>query len=257
MESDAFLGGRAGWIGIAFALLIILQGTALAGPLNREEQALVRQFIDAPGQERNRDEMQLDPILTAVAQARAEDLATRRYFSHVNPDGFGPNHLVRAAGYALPAFWSGSRSGNFIESIGAGYDTPEDAWAGWMKSSGHRSHLLAAKSFYRNQTRYGVGYHFDRASPLRNYWVVITAPPSQIQVADAGVPRGPQDESRSRFRTESAGKLQGVEKQRPAVWREPVVIQRGTNDAASRKRIAASGRTDFRLSRFLDSIFAP
>ena len=253
--TDGVSGKFARWIGIAFVLLALLQGTALAGALNHEEQGLVRHLVGDAGQNRNRGEMQLDPVLTAVAQARALDLATRRYFSHVNPDGIGPNSLVRAAGYVLPAFWGGDRSGNFIESIGAGYNSPEDAWAGWMKSSGHRSHLLAGKSFYRNQTRYGVGYHFDRASPFRNYWVVITAPPSQSQMTGASVQRAPQDESRSRFRMEPVGKLQVMERKRPAGLHDPVVNRRGRSDAG--KTIAASGRTDFRFPGFLDAIFAP
>ena len=257
MGSDGVFGNLAKWVGIAFVLLALLQGTALAGALNHEEQGLARCLVGDPGQNRNRGDMQLDPVLTAVAQARAEDLATRRYFSHVNPDGIGPNQLVRAAGYVLPAFWGENRSGNFIESIGAGYDTSDDAWAAWMKSSGHRSHLLAGKSFYRNQTRYGVGYHFDRASPYRNYWVVITAPPSQSQITDASAPRGSRDESMSRFRMEPVGKLQMMERKHSAGLQDPALNRRGGNDAGSRKSIAASSRADFTLSGFLDSIFAP
>ncbi len=121
--------------------------------------------------------MALDPILTAVARARAQDMATRRYFSHTNPDGFGPNALVRAAGYELPSSWAG-RSGNFIESIGAGYATAEAAWDGWMHSPSHRTHLLASTSFYRDQTNFGIGSYADPSSPFRRYWVIITAPPT-------------------------------------------------------------------------------
>jgi len=128
----------------------------------------------------------LDPILTAVARARAADMANRRYFSHVDPDGYGPNHLIRSAGYVLPEFWGGGRSANFVESIGAGYATPSAAWEGWMRSSPHRTHLLASKAFYRKQTNFGVGFHFDPQSPYRFYWVVITAPPAVGEIVRRG-----------------------------------------------------------------------
>ena len=150
----------------------------MAVSLAPEEQAVAERLLRESGQARNRSEMVLDPVLTAVARARAADMARRRYFSHVNPDGNGPNHLMQLAGYALPASWTGSRSANNCESIGAGYGTAEAAWQGWMNSPAHRTHLLAKQSFYRNQTSFGVGHYYDPASPMRHYWVVITAPPA-------------------------------------------------------------------------------
>ncbi|MEO6787438.1 MAG: CAP domain-containing protein [Chthoniobacteraceae bacterium] len=170
---------RTPFIAIALTALLMC-GTArraAAVELNAEEQHLASRLTGDQGQRRDRSRMHLDPILTAVARARAEDMAHRRYFSHVNPDGLGPNFLVRAAGYALPSAWGG-RSGNFIESIGAGYATAEAAWEGWMHSSSHRTHLLASSSFYRDQTNFGIGTYTDPSSPYRRYWVIITAPPS-------------------------------------------------------------------------------
>ena len=46
---------------------------------------------------------------------RALDMGTRRYFSHVNPDGYGPNYLVQQAGYALPSFYGQEPDANNIE----------------------------------------------------------------------------------------------------------------------------------------------
>lgn len=166
-------------VGAISPALVRADGVFLPG----EEAELVAQLVGDPAQQRNSSLMAPDPVLTAVARARAADMAKRRYFSHVNPDGLGPNHLVRAAGYELPAWWSGGRSGNFIESIGAGYPTASLAWQGWMNSSGHRTHLLASKSFYRDQTRFGIGAYADPASPFRRYWVIITAPPEPGPVA--------------------------------------------------------------------------
>jgi hypothetical protein len=155
---------------------LLFASAAIAAPLAGEEQELANRLVADRGQHRDKSRMTLDPILTSVARARAQDMATRRYFSHVNPDGLGPNFLVRAAGYALPSGWSG-RSGNFIESIGAGQSTAGEAWEAWMRSPMHRTHLLAQGSFYRNQTNFGIGSYSDPSSPFRRYWVIITAPP--------------------------------------------------------------------------------
>lgn len=165
---------------IALAVLLGFVGlrNAAAVEMGADEQKLASLLTGDRAQRRDRSRMHADPILTAVARARAEDMAARRYMAHVNPDGIGPNALVRAAGYPLPAFWGRGRSGNFVESISAGCATAEQAWEGWMRSPAHRTHLLASSSFYRDQTNFGVASYSDPSSPLRHYWVVITAPPS-------------------------------------------------------------------------------
>jgi len=116
-------------------------------------------------------------ILTRVARERALDMAERDYFNHTNPDGYGPNYLVRQAGYVLFAGYGAGDDANNIESIAAGYSTPERAWEGWMNSSGHKCHLLGEEQFYREQTEYGVGYAHRTASYYIHYWVVIIAKP--------------------------------------------------------------------------------
>jgi hypothetical protein len=122
--------------------------------------------------------MVYDARLHLVARAKAEDLARRGYFSHVDPDGYGPNRAVQLTGYGLPGFWGTSNSANFIESIAAGYTSAQAAFDGWMNSPGHRRHVLAEESFYAEQTRYGVGYASVPGSPYTRYYVFISAPPS-------------------------------------------------------------------------------
>jgi uncharacterized protein YkwD len=68
----------------------------MAVEFSADEQQLALRLTGDRGQHRDRARMRPDPILTSVARARAEDMAHRRYFSHVNPDGLGPNFLVRA-----------------------------------------------------------------------------------------------------------------------------------------------------------------
>lgn len=160
-------------------LLVALwaQGSTLASYVLSSEEALIADYmVHDAGQ--MRPAMQLDPILARIARERAADLAARNYFAHVNPDGFGPNALVREAGYVLPAWWGTGAADNYIESIAAGRNTAAATWIDWMNSPSHRTHILAIDPFYQNQTSYGVGYAYSANSTYHHYWVILTAPPN-------------------------------------------------------------------------------
>jgi uncharacterized protein YkwD len=184
VRNDLTAVRRLPGFGVFLAATVLLAQTAgLAVTLQEEERAIAARMIGSSGQSRNRAMLAIDPVLTAVARERAADMARRRYFSHVNPDGNGPNQLMRGAGYALPESWGKDRARNSVESIGAGYRNADDAWRAWMGSRCHRAHLLATQSFFRDQTNIGIGYYNDATSPYRKYWVVITAPPVHRGVA--------------------------------------------------------------------------
>lgn len=152
-------------------LPLVTRGNACG--LSLPEEQIAQMMSGSP--EQQRPSMMCDTTLAQVARERAEDMAQRDYFSHVNPDGFGPNYLVTQAGYVLPAYYDPAPTGNNIESIAAGYGSAEAAWQGWMQSSPHRMHLLGLSTFFAEQVEYGIGYAYDPASPYGHYWVVITA----------------------------------------------------------------------------------
>ena len=142
--------------------------------LTSEEQAILDFMRNDP--EQKRPALNCDPILQQVARERALDMGQRDYFSHTNPDGYGPNYLVRQAGYPLPSWYGQQLDANNIESIAA--CTNCDAfriWQMWMDSPGHRTHLLGLKPFFAEQTDYGIGYAYVPGSTYGHYWVVITA----------------------------------------------------------------------------------
>jgi uncharacterized protein YkwD len=175
MKYSAHARHLARILGILFALCA--QGGALAAYVLSSEEALIADYmVNDSGQQRA--SMQLDPILARIARERAQDMAARNYFNHVNPDGLGPNALVREAGYALPGWWGTAAADNYIESIAAGRNTAVATWTDWMNSPSHRTHILATDSFYQNQTSYGVGYAYSAGSTYRHYWVILTAPPN-------------------------------------------------------------------------------
>jgi hypothetical protein len=140
---------------------------------DRHEQQIAALMASDPGQQR--PILRFHPILAQVARERAQDMVDRHYFSHTNPDGNGPNYLVRQAGYVLPDFYGTDRAANNIESIAAGNPTASLTWAQWMRSSGHRIHLLGTVPFFAEQIEYGIGYACGGI--YGHYWVVITAKP--------------------------------------------------------------------------------
>jgi hypothetical protein len=166
------------FIWVAILALLGVEPVRAAVSLNSEEQKLAQLLTTDSGQRRDRSKMYADERLCQVARSRAMDMAKRRYFDHVNPDGQGPNYLVRQAGYPLPSYYSTSKSANNVESIGCGYSGASACWSGWMGSSSHKTHLLATDPFYRDQTAYGVGYYYESGSPYGRYYVIITAPPA-------------------------------------------------------------------------------
>jgi hypothetical protein len=161
--------------GLLVAIWMLVVAGPLSAALNSQEQELANRVIGDAGQARAF--VTIDATLSAVARAKAMDMAKREYFSHTDPDGHGANYLVRKAGYALPSNYSTANDGNNIESLAAGYVTVSDVWQGWMGSSSHKTHILGLTSFFASQTSLGVGYYQDSESPYRYYWVIITAPP--------------------------------------------------------------------------------
>jgi len=145
---------------------------------NAAEEYIAQRAMNHPDQ--GRTSMVYDPYLHLVARAKALDLGRRGYFAHVDPDGYGPNEVIRMTGYQLPSHYSSGLSGNNVESLSAGRAAAEDAFVSWMNSPGHRRHVLGEIDFYRGQTHYGVGYAEVAGSPYRHYYVFITAPPSRV-----------------------------------------------------------------------------
>lgn len=84
-----------------------------------------------------------NPLLSAAAQAAAEDMATRGYFAHVSPDGKDPWHWLNQAGYAY------SYAG---ENLAINFTDSENAQTAWMASPTHRANIVK-----REYTHVGFG----------------------------------------------------------------------------------------------------
>lgn len=75
----------------------------------------------------------LNDQLISAAQAKANDMAARDYWSHNTPEGNPPWVFFDAAGYSYEAAG---------ENLAYGFDTSDAAITGWMNSPGHRANIL-------------------------------------------------------------------------------------------------------------------
>lgn len=80
-------------------------------------------------------ELTIDPLLTAAAQAKANDMVANNYWAHNSPDGKSPWSFITAAGYQY------QEAG---ENLAYGFDGAAETVAGWMNSTEHRANILNA-----------------------------------------------------------------------------------------------------------------
>lgn len=77
--------------------------------------------------------LSLNGKLNAAAQAKANDMAARNYWSHNTPEGNPPWVFVTAQGYSYQKLG---------ENLAAGFSSESSTVAGWMASPPHKANLL-------------------------------------------------------------------------------------------------------------------
>jgi len=131
-----------------------------------------------------RHALKWDSRLGAAAQRKAEDMARRGYFDHVDPEGYGMNYFIQQAGYELHPLCLDDRSNNFWESIAAGSSTPvasiiqlinDGVNSTDLTYAGHRVHLLGMSDNYADCDDIGIGFAYAPNSRYRYYCVVLIA----------------------------------------------------------------------------------
>ncbi|MGW1768134.1 CAP domain-containing protein [Streptomyces sp. NPDC002073] len=98
--------------------------------------------------------LRTDKRLMAAAQAHANDMAKRNYYSHTSPEGRSAGDRMTKAGYR----WM-----RWGENIYKSPRTPSKAMAGWMDSPGHRANILDCR--FKD---IGVGVNLKSNGP---WWV--------------------------------------------------------------------------------------
>ncbi len=135
--------------------------------------------------ENNLGELKTSGLLAKAAQAKANDMLARQYFSHNTPDGATPWSFIKAVGYSY------TTAG---ENLAIDFTQAESVQSAWMNSPGHRANILNG-----NFTEIGIGIAtgtFDNhpttivvqmfGNPL-NAPVTLQDKPTQVATAPAPV----------------------------------------------------------------------
>ncbi len=104
----------------------------------------------------------VDATLTAVAQARAQDMVTKGYFSHVSPSGETAFTMLAARGYPV-----GVQGENVAQNSGKGAASVSTAMGGWLSSVSHRANIL-------NPAFRRIGIGIVSVNGLNTFVVVFT-----------------------------------------------------------------------------------
>jgi uncharacterized protein YkwD len=103
--------------------------------------------------------LSINPTLSGVAQAHANEIASFGRLNHQGADGSWPWDRARRAGYP------GGDSNTVNENIGHNMADPSGAVRAWMLSNGHRVNLLNPA-----WSEVGFGYAVGQNGP---YWVAL------------------------------------------------------------------------------------
>lgn len=94
----------------------------------------------------------LNAQLDQAAQNKANDMATRDYWSHNTPDGLTPWSFITAVGYNYQTAG---------ENLAYGFDTADQTVTAWMNSPEHRANIL-------NTTYQEVGFGIANSANYQN-----------------------------------------------------------------------------------------
>lgn len=81
-------------------------------------------------------ELRVNPLLTAAAQAKADDMARKGYFSHTTPEGYDSWHWFELVGYDY------RHAG---ENLAVNFSDSAEVERAWMASPTHRDNIVSPR----------------------------------------------------------------------------------------------------------------
>jgi uncharacterized protein YkwD len=145
---------------VAQAAPVLRKSLALNSPMTME-QAIQQLALELANRDRaavGLPPVQVDPLLSQIAQSHARDMLTRNYFSHYSPEGKTPeDRLVAGGGTGVPS--ENIVIGNNSRFRGINIRLLEGFQDQWMHSSLHRQNILNP-----NHRKFGYGFAIDPAS---------------------------------------------------------------------------------------------
>lgn len=173
-----------------FLLMLVIFFVSLVQPIHRRgvlgyaTAVSASSLLEATNSQRGQNgagALKLNSNLALAAQAKAEDMVARNYWSHTTPDGKQPWVFVETSGYKY------QKAG---ENLAYGFLTSEDTVTGWMNSASHKANML--------DTAYSeVGFGFANSASYNNdgEQTVVVAMYAQPQVLAASNQAAPPAET--------------------------------------------------------------
>jgi hypothetical protein len=129
--------------------------------------------------------LEVDPLLVAAAQLKANDMAEKGYFAHETPEGYQPWHFLKLVGYNYEAAG---------ENLAVNFSDSDDVQKAWMNSPGHRENLLrssythvgiaTAVGTYKGKEAIFVAQFFGRPVPTP----IVIPPLPQVEIEPSAKP---------------------------------------------------------------------
>jgi uncharacterized protein YkwD len=136
----------------------------------------IHQLVNFERKVVERAPLEWDDQLATLARAHSEDMAKRKYFKQVTPEGLTPMKRAEAAGYhACQLMGENIYQNNLYSRVITEKKRTTYDWnsidqiasttvKGWMQSEGHRQNLLE-----KNYTRQAIGVAIDEADDGKVY----------------------------------------------------------------------------------------
>lgn len=137
--------------------------------------------------------LSLNSQLNSAAQAKANDMVARNYWSHTTPTGEEPWVFIQNAGYGYKTAG---------ENLAYGFDTSADTITGWMNSPPHRDNLLNSAFVdvgfgYANSLNYVDNGEQTIVVAMYGAPMTQAAPAATVPVAAAPTPKPAVQKSQS------------------------------------------------------------
>lgn len=115
------------------------------------------------------DQLQNNLLLQNAAQAKAQDMVSRNYWSHQTPDGKEPWYFIGQSGYSY------TKAG---ENLAFGFDDAAGVTSGWLNSQSHKKNMLDPN--YR-EVGFGIASspNFDNKGPATIVVAMYAQPSTQ------------------------------------------------------------------------------
>ncbi len=136
------LAGEMAGLGALAVIVLVFMASTLAGLMIRNGEgaavitAIIEDLTNTDRRANSVGELTVSPTLTAIAQAKANDMAQNGYFAHTSPEGKSPWYWFKQGGYVF----------NFAgENLAVDFSDSADVERAWMNSPTHRANILNNK----------------------------------------------------------------------------------------------------------------